>query len=63
MIQKIIQFVITYLTIRQIFTETTDETTRDETTARGRRDGDIYGDSSIDPESPTDTRKPTRDKT
>ncbi len=63
MIQKIIQFVITYLTIRQIFTETTDETTRDETTARGRRDGDVHGDSSIDPDASTDIRKPTRDKT
>lgn len=57
MIQKLIQFVLTYLTIRQIFTETTNETTRDETDLGRRGSRDVYGDSPSDSESPTEPRR------
>ena len=57
MIQKIIQFVLTYLTIRQIFTETTNEATRDETDTRRERSRDVHGNSPSDSESPTEPRR------
>lgn len=59
MFDKAVQFVLTFLTIKQIFNEVNRETTGTEADTGERGDGAVYGDSPADTATPQDSSRPT----